>query len=129
MFVGERGVAQAITERIERCTQGVPIARGESGSVLRRLRKSVIVVEREFGGIVRPAYRKVSGRIGVAKEDISDAVAALASGIPGFENRGNVLGSPGDVERTSIDYHEHYGFASGGDSFEQLLLASGNVET
>ncbi len=83
----------------------------------------MVVVERELAGSARPAYGQMSAGIGVAEEDIGDGVAAFDAGIPGFDDRGDVFGSPSDVERAAVDENEDDGLACRGDGFEEFFLA------
>src|SRR5579859_7816057 len=80
----KRCIAQAESEGVEGGAQNIPVARGEIGGVFGTLGEVVVVVERELPGTARPAYGQVTGRIGIAEQDVRYAVAALTSRIPGF---------------------------------------------
>ena len=58
----------------------------------------------------------------VAEEDVGDGVAAFDAGIPGFDDGGDVLGGPRNVERAAVDKHEDDGLAGRGDGFQQFFL-------
>src|SRR6202034_1085298 len=100
-------VAESVAEGVERSAQDVPVARLEFGSIFRIVSARVVVVERECSGTARPAHGKVSSGIGVAEENVGDAVAGLTARIPGFQNRWDVLGSPRNIEWTAVDQNEH----------------------
>ena len=64
----------------------------------------------------------------ITKEKISDSVAALRTGIPRFKNARDMLRSPGNIERPSIDKHKHNRFACSFSCFEKFLLFTRQVE-
>ncbi len=96
---GEGGVAEAVAEGIEWRAGAVPVAGvgrfGNLGEIAR-------IVDWDLADAARPGDGKLAAGVGIAGEEISDGVAALGAGIPGFENGGHVLRGPGDVERASI---------------------------
>src|SRR5947199_7229794 len=67
---GERGVAEAVAEGVQRRASYVPIARDEVRSIFRSLRAVVAVVERFLARAARPSHREVARRIGIAEQDI-----------------------------------------------------------
>src|SRR5712672_1122600 len=84
----ERGIAQAVAERIERRALLIPIA---LALLFRRLRSVVRVVDGDLPHIARPGDGQLAAGDRVAKEQIRYGVATLRSRIPSFENRWNVL--------------------------------------
>ena len=117
--VGEARVAEAIAERIKRLAFEISI-----GAVRHR-----IVAER--GQIVdRPVerHRQASGRAEVARDQPRDGFAALAAGIPGFDDGRHMCVGPVHGERAAVHEHEHDGLADADDALEQALLGRGQIE-
>src|SRR5215472_12647571 len=128
IVIGERRVAEPVSERIERRAQNVPVTRGESGSILWSLRECVVVVERQFTRAPGPTYGEMPGWIRVTKENVGDTVAGLASAIPCFDDCRNMLGSPGDIKRAPVNQNQHHWLASRRDCFQQFLLSAGELQ-
>ncbi len=56
------------------------------------------------------------------------ALPPSVPGIPGFEDGGNMLRGPGDVQGATVEQDEDDGFAGGYCGFEELLLFAGEIE-
>src|SRR6266403_3926322 len=81
----ERGIAQAVTERIERRALLIPVA---LALLFRGLRGVVRVVDGDLPHIARPGDGQLAAGHRIAKEQIRNGVAALRSRIPRLEKRG-----------------------------------------
>src|SRR5277367_2236902 len=121
---GEFGIAEAVAEGIERSAFFVPVAL----ALIVVLRGVVCVVERDLADVAGPGDGEFAAGDGIAEEKIGYGVAALRAGIPGFEDGGNILRGPLDVERPAVEEDKDYGFASGGDGFEEFFFLAREVE-
>src|SRR5687768_17686873 len=108
--VSKSRVTQAVAKRVERRTGNVPVARGEVLRSLRLLREVMRVVDGNLPRTAWPRYRQLAAGRCVAVKQISNCVPAFSAGMPGLEDRGHARGDPRDVERPTIDEHEHNRF-------------------
>ena len=116
--VREAGVGETVAERVEDLSVEVAV-----GAPLHR-----IVVERGqiVSGLVE-SDRQASGWAVVSRQEAGDGMAALATRIPGFDDRRDVRVGPVHAQRRSVHQHQHDGLAGGMDALEQLLLRFGQV--
>src|SRR5260370_41206203 len=95
----EAGIAEAVTEGIQRSTRAVPVAGirfiGDLGKILR-------VINRNLPNTAGPCERQLPSRIGIAGKEVRNRVASLCAGVPRFKDGRNMLRRPCDVERTAI---------------------------
>src|SRR5271155_2976484 len=87
--IGEGGVAEAVAEGVERLA-------GEKA--VSAAFHAVVVKRREIGSGFVEGDGEAAGGVVVAEQDIGDGRASSLAGIPGFDNRGDVLGGPVDAD-------------------------------
>src|SRR5208282_5524285 len=121
LFGGERCVAQAEAEGIERRAIEVAIRAFGHGVVIER-RKLI-------DGFVE-CYRQAARWTEISRKRFGDRRSALSARIPRFKNCWNigVAVGPIDGERAAIRKNEDRGFADGGNSFKELFLRNGQID-
>src|ERR1035438_10334654 len=76
----------------------------------------------------RQAGRKLGGRVHIAEKNSGDAVPALDSGAPGFEDCRDVGGSPLELKRPTGHHDQDYGLAGSHNGLQQLLLRTSETQ-
>ena len=72
--------------------------------------------------------RQPAGRIYVAKEYVSDGVAAFLTGPPGLHDGRNILRQPRDRQRAGAHFHDDGPGIRRQDSFHKFFLTAGQAE-
>ncbi len=88
----------------------------------------MVVEERLLPGAAGPGDGEFAAGVGGAEEEVGGGETAVGAGIPEFEDGGDVLAGPVDIERAAVEQKQDDGFAGGDGGFEKLLLAAGKGE-
>src|SRR5271157_3225396 len=88
---------------------GVGIMRrvGEIRAVCRTPGTQCVVVKRLLTDAARPTYYQLTAGIGFTEQRPSERRTGFGSGKPGCQNRGYVVKSPRQCERTAAEENEH----------------------
>ena len=88
----------------------------------------MVVVDRNLAHGARKSHRQLSGRIYVAKQNISDRIPRLRPAHPRLKNRGHVVNDPANGQRPSVNQHDDRGFACRVNRLHQFELATRKIE-
>ena len=128
--IGERSVAQTVSERIQRSVQLVNVAAGKLavGDIvgMRPACVLVVVVQWQLAHRTGKAGRQLGRRVCVSEDHVGNGVASLDAGAPdGQDGVGERLDLRQD-QRTSRNQHDNQRFPRGLDGLQQLYLAVRN---
>jgi len=130
--IGEAGVAEAITERIERRVRRIEITRDIFGIRILGLDRPPgvfhVVMDRHLPDVSWEGHRQFARRVVIAIEDVGDRMAAHRPRIPGFQDGIDIGVGPLDAVRAPAHQHEDDRLAGLLQLFQQRLLVARQVE-
>ena len=98
------------------------------GGLGRTARVLRVVVERFLPDGAGERDRQAAAGVHVAEQRARQRGARLHTGVPGFEDRGHVLRRPGNRQRPRVEEHQRHGLARCDHRFQQLLLATLEIQ-